>query len=413
MEISYGGLFLVALVVTLVPLALSFLPRLPLPAPVAEILVGIAIGPAVLAWVSPDDAVLTVFAKFGLTYLLFVAGLELDLRVLIHPRLKLLAIAFGMSLALALTIDLVLGVVGIVETPLFMAIVLSATALGVLTPILKDQGLLQREFGQVVFAACAIAEVVPIVLLSIFYASDASTPAEQLGKVALIVGVAVAIGLVIALGVRRPRLVERFERLADTTAQIRVRETMLVLVALVALADGVGVEVILGAFAAGVVVANTRARKALSDGYFPKIEAIGFGIFIPVFFVYTGLTFDVASLTESIWSVLEIPLFLLLMLLIRGLPALLVYRRLLTGPEAAAAGFFQATNLSFIVAATAVGLELDRISGADAAALLAAGMLSVILYPQIGLWLTRRYGTPDPRPADAPEAGTTPSPGRP
>lgn len=361
-----------------------------------EILVGIAIGPAILAWVSPDNTVLEVFAKFGLTYLLFVAGLELDLRTLIHPRLKLLAIAFGMSLVLALLIDLVLGVVGIVETPLFMAIVLSATALGVLTPILKDQGLLQREFGQVVFAACAIAEVVPIVLLSIFYASDASGPAEQLGKVALIVGVAVGIGLLIALGVRRPRLVERFERLADTTAQIRVRETMLVLIGLVALADGVGVEVILGAFAAGIVIANTRAREALSDGYYPKIEAIGFGIFIPVFFIYTGLTFDVASLTQSIWSVLEIPLFLVLMLVIRGLPALLVYRRLLTGAEATAAGFFQATNLSFIVAATAVGLELDRISSADAAALLAAGMLSVILYPQIGSWITRRYGTPDP-----------------
>jgi len=397
MEVSYSGLFLVALVVTLVPLALSFLPRIPLPSPVVEILVGIAIGPAIFAWVTPDDTVLTVFAKFGLTYLLFVAGLELDLRVLAHPRLKVLGVAFALSLVIALAIDLALGVVGVVETPLFMAIVLSATALGVLTPILKDQGLLDREFGQVVFAACAIAEVVPIVLLSIFYATDANSPAEQIGKIGLIVGVAVGIGLLIALGTRYEGLVARFTRLANTTAQIRVRETMLILIALVALASGFGVEIILGAFAAGVVLANTRAKQALADEYIPKIEAIGFGIFIPVFFVYTGLSFDIASLTESIWSVLEIPLFLALMLVIRGLPALLIYRRLLTGPEAVAAGFFQATNLSFIVAATAVGLELDRISSADAAALLAAGMLSVILYPQIGSWIARTYGTPTPR----------------
>lgn len=394
---SYDDLFLIMLVATAIPIVLSLVPRLPLPNAVAEILAGIVLGPVLLGWIDPGTPVIEILATFGLAYLLFVAGLELDLRVLIHPRLVLLLVAFGLTLALALVIDTGLSFAGVVQTPLFMAIVLSATALGVLTPILKDQGLLDREFGQVVFAACAMAEVVPIVLLSIFYATGDASPVVQVGKVLAVAVVAALVGLALARAVLNPRLTERFNRLEETTAQIRVRETMLILIGLVAVAGGIGVEIILGAFAAGVVIATARKRDVSSERYYGKIESMGFGLFIPIFFVSTGLSFDISSLTESVWTLLEVPLFLILMLVIRGLPALVMYRRLLSRPETVAAGFFQATNLSFIVAATAIGLELDAIHPGDATALLAAGMLSVILYPQIGSAIARRYGTPAPR----------------
>lgn len=402
-EFAYGDLFLIMLVATAIPIVLSLVPRLPLPNAVAEILAGIVLGPVLLGWVDPEGSAIEVLATFGLAYLLFVAGLELDLRALIHPRLILLLVAFGLTLVLAIAIDTLLGFAGVVETPLFMAIVLSATALGVLTPILKDQGLLDREFGQVVFAACAIAEVVPIVLLSIFYATGNASPALQVGKVMAVALVAALVGLALARASLNKRLADRFNRLEETTAQIRVRETMLILIGLVAVAGGVGVEIILGAFAAGVVIATARKREEESERYYDKIEAMGFGLFIPIFFVATGLSFDISSLTESIWTLLEVPLFLLLMLVIRGVPAILVYRRMLTRAESVAAGFFQATNLSFIVAATAIGLELDLVHPGDATALLAAGMLSVILYPQIGGAIARRFGTPAPR---LPETGS-------
>jgi Kef-type K+ transport system membrane component KefB len=397
LEIEYEDLFLILAVATAIPFLLSLIPRVPLPTAVVEILAGIALGPAFLNWIDPTMITVEVFATFGLAYLLFVAGLELDLRTLIHPRLVLLLAAFALTLLLALGFDVALGFAGVVQTPLFMAIVLSATALGVLTPILKDQGLLDREFGQIVFAACAIAEIVPIILLTVFYSTGGSSPIGQLLKVAAVAVVAGLIGLVIARAAMHARLTDRFSHLDKTTAQIRVRETMLILVGLVAIAGGVGVEIILGAFAAGVAIATARKRDGASEGYYKRIEAVGFGLFIPIFFVSTGLAFDIDSLTESIWTVLEVPLYLLLFLVVRGLPAVLVYRRMLTRTESVAAGFFQATNISFIVAATAIGLELGRIQPGDATALLAAGMLSVILYPQIGSMIARRYGTPAPR----------------
>lgn len=395
-EVAYDDLFLIMAVATAIPVLLSLAPRLPLPSAVVEILAGIALGPVVLNWIDPETVTIEVFATFGLAYLLFVAGLELDLRALIHPRLVLLLAAFGLTLVLALAIDTVLGVAGVVQTPLFVAIVLSATALGVLTPILKDQGLLGREFGQIVFAACAIAEVVPIVLLSVFFAVGDATPALQVVKILAVAGVAGVVSLVLARAALHARVTDRFTRLDKTTAQIRVRETVLILVGLMAIAGGVGVEIILGAFVAGVAIATGRRRDHSSERYYERVEAVGFGLFIPVFFVSTGLAFDISSLTESIWTLLEVPLYLALMLIIRGLPALIVYRRMLTRAESVAAGFFQATNLSFIVAATAIGLELGKIQPGDATALLAAGMLSVILYPQIGSVIARRYGTPDP-----------------
>jgi Kef-type K+ transport system membrane component KefB len=235
-----------------------------------------------------------------------------------------------------------------------------------------------------------IAEVMPITLLSVFYATDHDTPFQQLGRV---LGMALVAGLVaafMALTARSRWMNERFPPDERPTTQVRIRQTMLILIGLVVAADGVGVEVILGALAAGAVVGAVRKRDEHTDLYHGKIEAMGFGLFIPVFFVSVGMSFDVHSLTASTSNMLKIPMYLALLLLARGLPAMLVYGGLMTRPERLAAGSFQSTNLPFIAAATATGLKLGKISPTDASALVAAGMLSVILHPQMVDWIVRR-----------------------
>jgi Kef-type K+ transport system membrane component KefB len=393
--VSLLDLFVVLAACTLVVVLLGVARRLPVPSVVAEILIGIVIGPSVLGWAHPKDWVIRVLANFGMAYLLFVAGLELDLRALMHRRLRTLLLGYALTLGIAFGCCWALHAAGLSDAPLFITIAVSASALGILTPVLKERGLLDRPFGQTVFGACVLAEVMPITLLSVFYATDHDTPAQQLGRVLGIAALAAAVAAVMAFTARSRWMNDRFPPDERPTTQIRIRQTMLVLVGLVVAAHGVGVEVILGALAAGVVVGAVRKRDSSTEMYYAKIEAMGFGMFIPIFFVSVGMCFDVQSLLASPANMLKIPVFLSLLLVARGLPALLAYGGLMTLPERVVAGLFQATNLSFIAAATATGLRLEKISPADASALVAAGMLSVIVYPQTAIWILRRAGPGD------------------
>jgi Kef-type K+ transport system membrane component KefB len=397
--VSLQGLFLAMVASTLVVVALGAARRVPMPSAVAEILIGIVIGPSMLGWVHPQDWVIRVLANFGMAYLLFVAGLELDLRVLLHRRVSVLLLGYALTLALGFAACWALHWVGALESPLFVTITLSATALGILTPILKERGLLDREFGQIVFGACVIAEVMSITLLWIFYATDHDTPLQQLGRVMGIALLAALVAAFMAWTAGSRWMNERFPPDERPTTQIRIRQTMLILIGLVVAAHGVGVEVILGALAAGIVVGAVRKRNNETAPYYAKIEAMGFGLFIPVFFVSVGMCFDLGSLTASRGNLVKVPLYLALLLLARGLPAMLAYGRIMTLPERVSAGFLQATNLSFIAAATATGLRLGKISVADASALVAAGMLSVVAFPQVaGAIVGRREmaDAPDP-----------------
>jgi Kef-type K+ transport system membrane component KefB len=401
--VSLQGLFLVMAASTLVVVALGAARRVTMPPVVAEILIGIVIGPSMLGWVHPQDWVIRVLANFGMAYLLFVAGLELDLRVLAHRRFPALLLGYALTLALALGACWALHAAGLVTSPLFVTIALSASALGVLTPVLKERGLLGSEFGQIIFGACVIAEVMPITLLSIFYATDHDTPLQQLGRVMGIAALASLVAAIMAWTAGSRWMNERFPPDERPTTQVRIRQTMLILIGLVVAAHGVGVEVILGALAAGIVVGAVRKRSGMTAAYYGKIEAMGFGLFIPVFFVSVGMCFDLGSLTASGGSLVKVPLYLALLLLARGLPALLAYGRMMTLRQRVAAGLFQATNLSFIAAATATGLRLGKIGAADASALVAAGMLSVVMFPQVaGLTLGRTNAT-----APLARAGTT------
>jgi Kef-type K+ transport system membrane component KefB len=255
-----------------------------------------------------------------------------------------------------------------------------------------------------VIAAASIADFGAIILLSLFFSGRGSTStAGTLILLGLFGVVVVLVGVAIAGVERSSRLAQVLRRLQDTTAQIRVRAAFVLLIGFVALAEDVGLETILGAFAAGALLSLLDRDESMTHPQFRlKLEAVGFGVFIPIFFVASGLRFDLSALFASPSTVARVPLFFLAILLVRGLPAV-VYVRLLGHARAVVAGVLQATSLPFIVAATQIGLQLGVVSRASAAALVAAGLLSVVVCPALGLVLLRR-GQPVP----APEAAVNP-----
>jgi Kef-type K+ transport system membrane component KefB len=402
--LHFTNLLIVVAAGVLAPLALGFFPRIRLPAIVLEIVLGIIIGPSVLGWVKPDVPV-TILALVGLAFLLFLAGLEIDIQRLRGEILKLTMIGFTVSFVIAIVAGLGLHAGGYVKSPLFVAIVLVATSLGVIVPVLKDSANIGSTFGQLVIAAGSIADFGAIILLSLFFSGKGSTGTAGSLILLGVFGLAVAlVGLAIA-GVEHSMSLSRvLRRLQDTTAQIRVRAAFLLLIAFTALADSVGLETILGAFAAGALLSLIDRDEAMTHPQFRlKLEAVGFGVFIPVFFVTSGVRFDLSALFASTSTVARVPLFLVAIYLVRGLPAF-VYVRLLGRSRAVIAGVLQATSLPFIVAATQIGVPLGVVTRGSAAALIAAGLLSVIISPALGLSLLRRTQP------EATRRGETPSP---
>jgi len=388
--VHFTNLLIVVAVGFLAPLALGFFPRVRLPSIVLELVLGIAIGPSVLGWVEPDLAV-SILALVGLAFLLFLSGLEIDFERLRGRILRLTSIGFAVSFGIAIVLGLGLKAGGFVKSPLFVAIVLVASSVGVLVPVLKDSGDISSSFGQLVIAAASIAEFGSIVLLSLFFSGKGST--STAGTLILLVGfglVVLLVGLAIA-GVEHSLSLDRvLRRLQDTTAEIRVRAAFVLLIGFTALADTVGFETSLGAFAAGALLSLIDRDKAMTHPELRvKLEAVGFGVFIPVFFVASGVRFDLDALFASASTVARVPLFLLAIYLARGLPALL-YVGLLGRSQSVIAGVLQATSLTFIVAATQIGLELGVVSQASAAGLVAAGLLSVAISPTVGLVLLQR-----------------------
>jgi Kef-type K+ transport system membrane component KefB len=400
--LSFSSLAIVAAVAFLAPLALGLVPRLRLPAVVLEILLGIVVGPAVVGWVHVDAPV-KVMSLLGLAFLLLLAGLEVEFDMLRGRLLRITAIGFAASIAIALVAGFVLDAAGVIHAPLLIAIMLSATSLGVVIPVLKDSGEASMSFGQIVIAASSIADIATIVLLSLFFSEKSSSTGSKLVLLGGFVLLVAAIGFAVLRAQRSMRISAALVRLQDTTAQIRVRGAFVLLAAFVVLADKFGLEAILGAFVAGAVLKLVDTDRAMTHPQFHrKLEAAGFGIFVPFFFVVSGVKFDLHALFASASTIARVPLFLIALLAARGLPAFL-YRRDIGPRKAIAAGLLQATSLSFLVVAGQIGIELGLISAATGAALVAAGLLSVLIFPATALGLLRG-AMPQTAPSPSPSA---------
>ena len=389
-EVGFTNLLIVGAVAFAAPLTLGLAPALRLPAVVLEIVAGIVIGPSGLGWAEVDLPV-EVLSVVGLAFLLFLAGLEIDPARLRGRPLHRATLGFALSFVIAIVAGLGLDAAGFVGSPLLVAIILVSTSLGVIVPVLKDSDQINSSFGQLVIAAASIADFGAIILLTLFFSGESSTSTTDklilLGGFALVV---VTLGLALAGAERSMRISGVLVRLQDTTAQIRVRGAFLLLLGFAALAEQLGLETILGAFAAGALLTLIdRDEKMTHPEFRLKLEAVGFGVFIPVFFVTSGLNFDLDALFSSVDTVIRVPVFLLALLAVRGIPAVL-YRGLIDSRQTAVAGLLQATSLPFIVAATSIGQDLGLISEASSAAFIAAGLLSVVIFPVLGLAMLRR-----------------------
>jgi Kef-type K+ transport system membrane component KefB len=399
-EPSFTGLLIVMVVAFGAPFLLGLFPRVRLPSVVFEIVAGIVIGPSVLGWVKVDDTI-SVLALMGLAILLFLAGLEIDFDRLRGRLLQLALLGWAISFAIAVVVAMLLKTAGLVQTPLLVAIILCATSLGIIVPVLKDVGELDSRFGQLVLAAASIADFGGVILLSFFFSGEGGpgSTAVLLAVFTVLLGVTF---MVVRQAERSRRIEEDLLRLQDSSAQIRVRAAMLLMVAFVALAESLGLEVILGSFAAGALLSLLdRDRRMTHENFRIKLEAIGFGLLIPIFFVTSGIRFDLQALLDKPSNLVMVPIFLAALLVVRGLPAIL-YRGFTGGRRATIAGVLQATSLPFIVAATAIGQSLGLMDAAEASALIAAGLLSVLIFPLTGLSLLRRAMSAEGKPVPEP-----------
>jgi Kef-type K+ transport system membrane component KefB len=387
-NVSFASLTVVLGIAFVVPVALGCVPWLRIPAVVVEIVLGIVVGPQVLDW-ARVDAPVGILSVIGLAFLLFLCGLEVDLDRLRGRVLHLAVVAFGLSLVLALAVGAALDIAGLVRSPVLAAIILTATSLGLVLPTIREGGRATTEFGQLVFAGATLGNLVSALLLSLLFSRDSNDVGT---RVVLLGGFAVTVAvLVMALNHRRASMpVSRLlVRLQDTSAQVRVRGAMFLLLLLVLAAQEFGLAAILGAFVAGAVLSVLDRDGVRTHPLFRvKLDAIGYGFVIPVFMVAAGLLFDLDALVDQPSVLLRVPLFLLALLIVRGVPAL-VFRPVLGTRRSVAAGLLLATSLPFIVAATEIGQSLDVITRGTAAAFVTAGLLSALLFPLVADALLR------------------------
>lgn len=396
---ALGSLVVISTVAVLAPLLAEWLRRLRIPSVVIEIGLGIVIGPQVLALAQTGELV-DAFASLGLCFLMFLAGFDIDLDRVKGAPLTRAALGWVVSLVLAFGIAWMLVVEGFALSSLLIGLALTTTALGTLLPMLRDSGIAETRFGASVLAAGSVGEFGPIVAIALLLTGH--NPARTGGLLILFIVLAVTAAL-LAARPTPPRIVSVLSKHLNSSAQLPVRLSVLAIILLVWVASELGLDVLLGAFAAGVVV-RLFTQGNDSEVVASKLEAIGFGFMIPIFFVYSGMNFDLEALTSEPVTFLRLPLYLVLFLVVRGVPALLLYRDLAPRSRAALA-FLSATALPLVVVITGIGTSTGNMRPENAAALVGAGMLSVLIYPLVGFGLQRKAAPAPASAAGAPAHG--------
>ena len=391
--VSFTSLAVVLGVAFFSRLLLGLVPKLRIPGVVIEIVLGIIVGPAVLGWAQVDEPV-QILALVGLAFLLFLSGLELDVRELRGRLLRVALLGMAVSVVLGVVAGEALDAAGLISNPLLVGVTLVATSLGLVIPVLKEGGLHTTRFGQLVIVGATLGDFSAVLLLSLLFSRDASGTGSKLILLGVFALMLAVIGMSVAGTGRNMKISQVLTRLQDTTAQIRVRGAMLLLVLLVVLAEKTGLETILGAFVAGAIVSMIDRDAGHTHPHFRlKLEAIGYGFLVPIFFISSGMRFDIKALLNDTSTLVLVPIFLVALLVVRGVPAL-VYRAELGGARpVVAAGLLQATSLPFIVTASMIGVDLGALTPAVASAFVAAGLVSALVFPVLSLALLRSPAT--------------------
>ena len=386
---SFAPLLIVVILASVVPLALSSVRgRLAIPIVVGEIVAGMIVGRSGLGWVLPENQALELLKELGFVFLMFLSGMDIDFRTLRGTRgarasarwrpLPLAALNFGATLLFAGAFAWGLKWIGATTDPWMMALILSTTALGVVVPILKEAGLSQTMFGQTILLATVIADFVTMFLISVLVAVISRGLTAEILLVFLLF---VAFFLAARFGTflsRIESLQRLIEELSHATAQIKVRAAFSTLLIFVVLAETLGIEIIVGAFLAGAIVAllRTPEDRELAS----QLEAIGFGFFIPIFFIMVGVDFNLPALLASSDAILAVPLLLIAAVAVKVVPAL-VFALNHSWREALAAGILMCPRLSLIIAAAAIGKKLGIIDESVNAGIVLVAIVTVTSAP--------------------------------
>jgi Kef-type K+ transport system membrane component KefB len=366
--------------------------RLVIPVVVLELVLGIVIGPEALGLAEADPFV-DFFSNLGLGMLFFFAGYEIDFQRIKGQPLKLAAAGWAVSLVLAYALGGLLAAAGIVLSLVFVGSAMATTAIGTLIPILRDAGELKSRFGTYLLGAGAMGEFGPILLITLVFSTK--TAVENALILIAFVVVAVLAGVIAVRSVGKNW--DLFERTLETSSQLAIRVTVVIVFALAALAASLGLDLLLGGFVAGVIL-RLALRGREVEVLESKLTAVGYGFLIPFFFVVSGINVNLGALIDDPVRFLEVPLFALLFLVVRGAPAMLLYRGVLAARDRAALAFFSATELPLVVAITTIAVEEGHMRSSTAASLIVAAICSTAIYPIVGLKL--RAGAP----ADADDA---------
>ena len=350
------------------------------PVVVLELVAGVIIGPHGFG-LHPDNFV-TFFGDLGLGLLFFFAGYEIDLHRISGEPLRLALIGWALSLAIAYTVGGILAATGVVLSLLYTGSALSTTAIGTLIPILSDSGELRTRWGTYLLAAGAVGEFGPILLLTLFLSAGGVLK----NALILIAFVVLAVGVAIFAVRSSGRALPLFERTLETSSQLAVRWIVVLVFALALLAYRLGLDLLLGGFAAGLITRQMMKTKEI-PAFDSKLTAIAFGLFVPFFFVVSGMNLDLPALYASVSGVVKLFLFFFLFFVVRGTPALLLYRGALDKRARQALAFMCSTQLPLVLAITTLAQNSGHMRPSTAAALVGAAVLSTIAYPLLGLRL--------------------------
>lgn len=387
---SFAPLLIVIFLAFIVPILLSHVKKVKLPIVVGEIIAGLIVGPAVLDWVQ-EDAILALLGDIGLAFLMFLAGIEIDFRTLFPERngnqkkqgpniLGSAFLAYFLTLALAIPSAFLLNHVGLEGNPWILVAVLSATSLGVLLPILKERGLIRTQFGKTIFISATLADLITVILLTIELLLLTHGLTARIFALSLLF---VAFFIFYRLGGRFTRLGRVravVEELSHATVQLKVRGAIAILLTFVVLAEFVDAELILGAFLAGMII--SLIKEPQDDSLIEKLEAFGFGFFIPVFFILVGVNLDLQSLGESTKGLLIVPLLFVISIVVKIAPTL-IFRRFLSWQETLAGGVLLNTHLSLEIAVAVIGLRSGLLTPAGKTTITLFAILSVLTMPLI------------------------------
>jgi Kef-type K+ transport system membrane component KefB len=383
-DVDTGSFFAIVMIAALAAVTVAVLPRaMAPPVVVLELMMGILIGPHVLGLAHSSDFI-EFFSNLGLGMLFFFAGYEIDFERIRGRPMKLGAWGWLLSVALAYGIGGALAAAGIVLSFLYTGSAMATTAIGTLIPILRDNGELKTKFGTYLLAAGGAGEFGPILLVTLVLSTG-----HPLREAAILVAfVLLAIGVALISVKLAWRGWPALERTFEASSQLAVRITVVLVFGLVLLASKLGLDVLLGGFVAGMITRMALKGHELHV-FESKLTAVGFGFFVPFFFVTSGIEFDLSAL-GSATAILKLALFFVLFLVVRGAPALLLYRKVFSLRDRGALAFYCATELPLVVAITTIATDTGHMKPSTAAGLVGAAMLSTLVYPFVGLALRKR-----------------------